>query len=249
MRPVFQTNPASKADYDGESGNVIFFILLAIVLIGLVTVAIRSTGSDGANIDKETLIIRASEIKQYAQELERGVRYIIQNGASEEDIRFAHPDANADYGDINTNSKYQLFHRTGGGATYRLPATGIQIGGLQGWEFYGHSHAPYIGSNNSPAADLIAVLPDVTKQLCEKINEMNGFDAGTQPVDTGAGNGCVKSSDAQRFDDANQYSAIPNEMDETTFIDRNSGNEKEAPEACVLCDDGTYNVYHVLYAR
>lgn len=249
MRAVFKLNTPSAADRSNESGNVIFFILLAIVLIGLVTAAIRSTGGEGANIDKETLIIRSSEIKQYAQELERGVRYIIQNGASEEDIRFAHPDANADYGDINTDTKYQLFHRAGGGASYRMPAGDIQVGGVQAWEFYGHTHAPYIGSNTSPAADLIAVLPDITKQLCDKLNEMNGFDITTQPTDTGAGDGCVKSSDAQRFDDTNQYSAVPNTMDQATFLDRNTGNEKEAPEACVLCDNGTYNFYHVLYAR
>ena len=233
---------------DGESGNVIFFILLAIVLIGLVTAAIRSTG-DGADIDNETILIRATEIKQYAQELERATRYIIQNGASEEDIRFAHPDAHADYGDINTNSEFQVFHRTGGGAAYRAPANGVQVGGTQNWEFYGHTHAPYIGSNGSPQADIIAVLPDITAAICAKINEMNGFDLSTAPADTGAGDNCVKSSNAMRFDDANQYSVTPNEMDQTTFIDPDTGNERQAPEACVICDDGTYNFYHVLYAR
>ena len=55
-----------------ESGNILFYILLAIVLIGLVAVALRG-GNEGANIDKETLTIRASEVKQYASELERGV--------------------------------------------------------------------------------------------------------------------------------------------------------------------------------
>ncbi len=238
----------STTNRASESGNVIFFILLAIVLIGLVTAAIRSTGGS-ADIDNETLLIRATEIKQYSQELEAAVRYIIQNGASEEDIRFSHPDAHADYGDINTSSDFQVFHRNGGGASYRLPANGIQVSGVQSWEFYGHSHAPYIGSNGSPQADLIAVLPDITAALCNKLNEMDGFDTATQPEDTGAGDNCVKSGDATRFDDGTQYSVTPNEMDQTTFIDPETGNERQAAEACVLCDNGTLNFYHVLYAR
>lgn len=231
-----------------ESGNVIFFILLAIVLIGLVTAAIRSSGTDGANIDSETLLIRATEIKQYAQELERGVTYIMQNGASESDIRFAHPDANSDYGDINDTTSFQVFHRNGGGASYRTPANGVQVA-VESWEFYGNTHAPYIGSNASPQADLIAVLPNVTAAMCDKINEMNGFDTSTQPIDTGVGNNCVKSSDSARFDDTTQFAAIPNEMDDSTFLDSTTGAEKPAPQACVLCDDGTRNLYHVLYAR
>lgn len=242
--------PATKTrkDRPSESGNVIFFILLAIALIALVTAAIRSGGTDSANIDSETLVIRATEVKQYAQELERAVQYIIQNGASEADIRFAHPDAHSDYGDINTNTRYQVFHRNGGGASYRVPDDAI-LASAANWEFYGHSHAPFIGSNGAPEADLIAVLPNVAAAFCAKINEMNGFDPTTQPVDTGAGSNCVKSDDSTRFDDSTQYSVTPNEMDQSTFLDAETGNEKQAPQACVLCDDGTYNVYHVLYAR
>lgn len=231
-----------------ESGNVIFFILLAIALIGLVTAAIRSGGTEGANIDSETLLIKATEIKQYAQELERGVTYIIQNGASEEDIRFAHPDANAEYGDINTNTQFQVFHRNGGGARFRTADNKVQVAPAN-WEFYGNTHAPYIGSNATPAADLIAVLPNVTAGFCRQINKLNGFDLATQPADTGAGNNCVKAGDTMRFDDGTQYATAPNTMDASTFLDSQTGNEKQAPQACVKCDDGTFNFYHVLYAR
>ena len=80
-----------------ESGNVLVIILLAVVLIGLLTAAIQgSNNSESANIDNETLAIRASEVQRYASELERAVTYIMQDGKSESDLRFAHPDAHSD---------------------------------------------------------------------------------------------------------------------------------------------------------
>ena len=84
-----------------QSGNILFIILLAVVLTGVLTAAIQSTSRpDGASIDPEQLAIRASEVQRYASELERAVNYILQDGKSESDIRFAHYDAHADYGDI-----------------------------------------------------------------------------------------------------------------------------------------------------
>lgn len=221
-------------------------------MIALVTAALRSGDTD-ASIDKENLTIRASEVKQYASEMERGVRFIVQNGASEDDIRFAHPDANADYGTITNTAQFQLFNREGGGVAYRQPPKGIQTAAGGQWEFYGHTHAPYMGSNGAPKADLIAVLPNVTKAFCEKINEMDGFQTTTQPADPGGfGDNCVKSTDSMRFDDTTQYDDPPNEMDQTTFLDAATGAEKPAPEACVTCTSAgstTYNFYHVLYSR
>ena len=92
-----------------ESGNVIFFILLAVVLIALVTAAIRESGQSANGVDREALAISESQVRQYASELERGVTFIINNGAGESDIRFAWTDASSDYGDVTVNPPFQIF--------------------------------------------------------------------------------------------------------------------------------------------
>ena len=238
--------PASR-----ESGNMLFMILIAVVLIGLLTAVImQSSGSDSSDIDDETLVIRTSEVQRAASEFERAVLFIMDGSLSETDIRFAHPAADADYGDLSLavtldDQKPQVFHPKGGGASYQAPPAGINGGGA--WEFYGGTAIPGAGSNR---ADLVAVLPDVTLQFCEKINSLSGQPA-VPPLDTGAGaTDCVYSGATGRFNDSQQFSTSPNTMDETTFTqDTNASAARTALQACVKCDSGEYHFYHVLLAR
>lgn len=241
----------SRNPRNSEQGNILFIILLAVVLIGLLTAAITSNDSSNDNIDQETLVIRVSEVQRYAAELERGVRSIMETGVSESDLRFAHPGAHADYGTITTTPEAQLFSKEGGGASYQAAPAGINDGSA--WEFYGGTAAPGMGTSK---ADLIAVLPNVTQAFCDRINAT--IDQDGSPEDTGAtaasglnpGN-CVHSDALGRFDAAQQFYATPNTMDETTFAQNpNTGAAYPAPQACVRCDIGNANHYYfVLMAR
>jgi hypothetical protein len=225
--------------HHSESGNAVFFILLGIVLIGLVTAAIRSGGDGNSNIDREETLVNASRVKQYASELERAVVFILTSGTSEEDIRFAHGDAPSDYGNINTNPQMQVFHPQGGGAEYKMAPEGINDGSP--WEFYGHTNLPEVGSDQ---AELIAVLPNVTDTFCRQINKMDGYDPATTPTDTGAGaDNCLNSGALHRFNDTAQYTTIPNTADDTTF------SVKPAMEGCVKCSAGGNHFFHVLHVR
>ncbi len=226
----------------GESGNVIFFILMAIVLIGLVTAALRSGGGD-ANIDKESLFLKVTQARQHASELERAITFIMQNGASETDIRFAHPDAHSDYGVIATTPQFQVFSTQGGGAEYRLPPADVQIAAAD-WEFYSHTHIPGAGSSRAGfrRAELIAVLPDVTLQFCAKINEINNQTGA--PDDNGGG--CLHDT-GKRFGTATppfDDTVTVNLLDETVA----SFSTTPAPQACVTCG-GVRHFYHVLISR
>ena len=219
-----------------ETGNVFFFVLLAVVLIGLVTVAIRDNGG-GGNIDRERIVIHASQVRQYANDLERGITFIMQDGASENDIRFANT-VNADYGNISDTPSRQVFHERGGGVEYRLPISDISSAAQ--WEFYGHTHMPGVGTS---APELIAVLPDVTLDFCQKINEMNGYDPATQPLDN-TGAECVNAGAGFRFTSANQFSTggAIDTTNEATFT------VQPAMQGCVQCG-ADYHFFHVLMAR
>ncbi|MCF8495454.1 MAG: hypothetical protein K9G62_02170 [Alphaproteobacteria bacterium] len=229
-------------------------ILIAIVLIGVLTAAIQySSRPEGSNIDKETLVIRATEVQRMASELERAILFILQNGKSESDIRFAHPEAPADYGDLSADSdpSDQIFDRTGGGAEYRAPPPDVNDGSP--WEFYGGTHVPGVGSDQ---ADLVAVLPNVTPQFCDKINELNGqsgtpADTGTAPAAGPNAGDCVYQGTVGRFEDGQKFYTTPNTMDETTFEqDPETSTTRTALQACVVCDIGpARHFYHVLLAR
>ncbi len=220
-----------------QSGNVLVIILLAVVLIGALTAALQGTSQQSSHIDNETLILRISEVQRYASELERGVAFIIQNGFSESDIRFAHPDAHSDYGDLGADSDKsdQLFAREGGAAKYRSPPIDVNDGSA--WEFYGNTALPEVGSDR---AELIAVLPNVTQAFCEKVNSIIGYDS-TQPTDSAI---CINSGAAQRFDDGTQFSASPNTVTSATF------SLKPSMSGCLQCSsDNSYHFFHVLMAR
>ena len=227
--------------YTTERGNVLFMILIAVILIGALSVTIMNSGDgDNAHIDRESLILKAAQVRAQAGEFERGVQYILHYGASEDSIRFAHADAHADYGSISTTPALQLFHPDGGAASYPAPPSGINDG--SGWEFYGHTAAPATGSDR---ADLIAVLPNVTQDFCTYVNENN-----EQPAAPTDGGTCVYGGASERFDSSTHYDSSPNIMDTASFAqDTTITAVKAAPQACVQCADSSRHFYHVILAR
>lgn len=243
-------NRTRQSARQSESGNILFIVMIAIVLIGLLTAAIQSgNNSETSNIDGETLAIRATEVQRYVSELERAIVFITRNEISESDIRFAHADAHADYGDLAADGDPtdQVFHRLGGGAEYRAIPSGINNG--DAWEFYGTTALPNVGSS---ATDLIAVLPNVTSEFCQRINSLNNQST-AQPEDTGSSaatavsaGSCLSAGAAARFDNAIQFYATPNTTDASTFT------TLPAKQACVQCVDmpgAPYHFYHVIMSR
>ncbi len=228
---------------NGEGGNVIFYVLLGIVLVGLLTVAIRNGGNAGKeDIAGEDMVLKAGEIQRHGAEVARAVAYILQDGASEADIRFAPPDDNStQYGDITTTPTLQVFGTSGGRATYRAPPANMQ-NTTANWEFFATTAIPQIGSDKP---ELVAVLPDVTEAFCKAINNQLGFDQTTQPTDhvNGTTPDCVMGGATDRFDGTYDDTG-PNEMDDTTF------SRLPSAQACVYCaSNSTYNYYYVLMSR
>lgn len=222
-----------------ESGNIIFFILLAIVLIGLVTAALRSSGIESANIDREDLTIKVAQLRQNAVELQHAVNLVMQNGISEADISFAdrNPAASA-YGTYDDNPPAEIFNPKGGGAIWRSPPAGVNDGSA--WVFYGSTRIPGVGTDR---ADLVAVLPNVTREFCDAINKINEQPVATPPADSGT---CLHGGSV--FTPSGGYGdSGGNTMDETTF---RQGPASAAPagQACVACGSA-YHFYHVLLGR
>jgi hypothetical protein len=238
--------PQNQHERAQENGNVIVFILIAVVLIGVVTAAIRSGGGESANIDSEQTAIRLSEVRQYASSLERGVAFIMQNGASEYDIRFAHADAPSHYGNINTTPDKQVFSRLGGGVAYQKPPMGIQTTPAP-WAFYGGNSLPNVGSLRP---DLVAVLPNVTKSFCEAANKTLGYAPTIIPVDPSPG--CINLGTSNAFSNSDGIDDTADDYRPANDIPVGSGASAfitPATSGCVQCSDNSYHYFHTLMAR
>lgn len=224
-----------------ECGSILVYILIGIVLLGVLTLALRNTGVGGvSDIDKEQLILKSGQVQKYGSDLAAVVAQLVTDGVSEEDIRFAHDDAATEYGNISVNPVNQVFGKDGGKAAYKLPPEGINDGSQ--WEFFGSSRIVQVGSDRS---ELIAVLPNVTENFCKTMNAQLGFDPAQQPTDnsTGSSPDCVMGTSSDRF--TGTFSdTTPNILDGSTF------SKLPALHACVYCaSDSTYNYYYVLLAR
>lgn len=172
-----------------RSGNMLVYIIGAIFLMGILVVLLKGSFQEGTGIDPEKNAMRAGQLMRIGSELERAVRYIINNDYSESDIRFAHPTgaaAYSTYGLVSSIPARQVFSPQGGGAVWRNPPAGIQSAAAN-WVFSGNNAAEQIGSTCATAAcsDLMVVLPNVTKDVCIQINRAKGINnpAGNPPIE------------------------------------------------------------------
>ena len=224
-----------------ESGNILIYILGAIFLLGLLVVISKGSVTPGAGVDHETLMIRVAEVQDYGKELERAVSYVLANGHSEVDIRFAHPDAASAYGVITSIPSRQIFSRDGGGATYREPPDGIQTTATD-WVFNGSNQIIDTGSScgDIKCTELLALLPYVTKDFCLSINNRNNIQniTGAPPTD---------SNDAEIATIfTGDYTYIHNIADTAQYL---KGTSEGCFEGGTNPPAGTYHYYRVILAR
>ncbi len=213
-----------------QSGNILFYILLAIVLIGFVTVALRDNGGLDSNVDKESDTVKASQMIKYSGEVAEAVRIILDDGASENDLRFSHPQAHAAYGTIANTPPKQVFSSQGGKALYRKPPAGVASPASTNYEFSAEMAIPGVGSDK---ADLFITVYPITDGVCKAVNKLVGV------TTTPEISNCPPSP---RFIGA--YSNPPLVPAYTT------APANPQPNACVRCTNGSFNLYYyVLLAR
>ena len=224
-----------------RSGNMLLYILGAIFLLGLLIVLVKGSFQEGTGIDADKVVLSATQVQQYASELERGVSYVMQNGVSEADLRFAATGASAIYG-VYSDTTSMVFAPSGGGVEYKSPPTGINDGTK--WAFYGTTHLTDIGTDTagSQKAELVAVLPRVTQAFCDQVNRNVKQTIDLAQITDPSANGCVFTS-GEEFAGTFRSGAAVNLLDDAKV------SKLPAREACVRCDNGTFNYYRVLMAR
>ena len=173
-----------------ERGNVLWFILVAIVLMGLITAILSRSGTSvDQSGDTEQVRIKIGQMLRYTKSIESAIQQMKLRGIPENDISFENAVTATDYTNANcTMDDCKIFSVGGGGLTYQNPFAGTNDG--SDWIFTGANN---VGTTDGPIGttaarsgnDIIMLLPNATPEFCIQVNrEVKLGTGGTLPVDT-----------------------------------------------------------------
>ncbi len=228
---------------NSQRGNVLVIILIAVALFAALSFVVSNMMRGGASIGREKSGIYASEILTYAQSLSEAVRMVrISNGCEDTDISFENNIvAGYEHSPVATDD-CKIFHSSGGGVSYIKPSPDVNEG--LDWMFTGDNDGYDIGTqcDNASCADLIAILPEVSSDICIEINKKLNISS--------ANNYMTQEDDSFAvvpFQDTYSYSArISDNAGLAALNGKYSGcfEGKDSPQSA-----GKYYFYQVLLAR
>ncbi|MBE2190832.1 MAG: hypothetical protein IAE63_01490 [Alphaproteobacteria bacterium] len=235
----------------GDSGNVLFLILIAVALFAALSYAVtQSTRSGGGDASSETNLINSSQITQYPAALKTAMtRMIVSNSVSPYAMTFDDPSLFA--ANLTTSSLEQenVFHPNGGGSTYSLgPDTVIDtaINASKAWVFNTENQIENIGQTNGAGpddttSDTIAFLPGVKLAICQKIHSQLGLST-TIPTETNIDFATDQTTAVGTSSDRIYTGAGTGTIGDSNIL---SGQ----PQGCFQQGANTYVYYHVLIER
>lgn len=234
-----------------QNGNALIFILIAIVLLGLLTVTLsRSGDSSNDTGDFEQNQIAASEILSYAKSIENAVQSLLARGCSENELSFWHDsdgngteDGSDDYYNANspTDRSCHVFDVAGAGMTYQSPQKNI-TGVNFNLAFAGDDQIIGVGRDcaSSLCSELYIFYRTGNETLCNSINKISNIPliSGHSPEEVGL-NGIGKYTGSFSINP----DPLGNDNDGASFVGKTTGCIKDFNEP------GNYDIYHVLHAR
>jgi hypothetical protein len=185
-----------------ESGNVLFYILLAVVLFAALSFAVaRIMQSGSGNPNREVGQLHSSDLIQYADGLKRAVQTMRIRSVEDGDFSFETPDlaGYAPHASCSADS-CRIFKPAGGGMNYMPPPDDWLDPAGDGQPLYREWFFPAgvcvqgVGTGGAGCdtdgednEELVVILPWVKRELCIMINERLGVinTGGNPPVASG----------------------------------------------------------------
>lgn len=164
-----------------ESGNVFVIIILGVVLFGaLMFIASRGMNESPQSVSDKRARVVAAEVLSTAQTLERSVGRLLSRGISENNVSFENSEvAGYDYSGC-TSPECMVFSPKGGGISW--PKSSEDANDGSPWLFTGGTCIADIGqggagcdTNGVADEELVAVLPNVKKEVCAEIDARLGI--------------------------------------------------------------------------
>lgn len=241
-----------------ESGSVIWFILLAVVLLGALTMTIsRSSDTVEQSGDRERARVVASEMMRYAKGIEQTISQMRMNGISENEISFENSFVSGYENARCTSTSCLVFDEEGGGQTYREPATAWLDGAYNAEDHYetllftSNPCIPNVGNYGEPGncavdtstLDLVLVIPFIKKSICLEINRL---------VDLGVGGADPPQDDSAAWDNSVANARYTGTFNVGNNLQSAGGDLTSVSVGCFEGDTrpaGGYHFFHTLLAR
>ncbi len=235
---------------DGQRGNALFMILMAVVLFAALAFTFsRGAQQGGENISNRQAELAATDVVTYAQKIERGVQLIMSRGLSENDISFdSDEDPSYNNTECSDNSasnpddylrceKGKLFSTTGAKLTWQKPPSDINNG--QNYFIGINQVGPVTEAADPKSLDLVLMLP-VKPRVCTEINKI------TSRAETWTSAGTLNST-TKFTGDFESPAGVRIDWPDVEPDSRPSGCFCRGSSPCASADPHYF--YHVLYAR
>ncbi len=167
-----------------ESGNVFFYIFIAVALLGALSFAVsQSSRQTGKGLNDDRAQLAASEIISYGDTVAKAVGQMRLRGIRPHQISFAHPDAPAAYGAYDTNPRAEVFNPQGGGVIFRSPPVLSGTGAPLSYNYVGAFAIDGVGLTGcalpaSPPEDcseLLITVQGLNETVCRMANDLLGI--------------------------------------------------------------------------
>ena len=243
-----------------QNGNALFLVLIAITLFGALSYAVTQSFTSGSNNDQERTRLKATEIQEYAADMETAVQRLIHvHGCKDTELSLANDsdgdgvwvDADDDYNNANSpaDGSCHIYHPNGGGMQ-AFSLDGL-IDTSQSAELYyntilitGRLCVDEVGSGynncqNEPtsAGDLIMFFPYLKENICNALNK-DALTSIPAEYNTFYFSGYEFMG---LYDTASRISTTPSNDGYYSMCIEGAASSVPA--------DGTYHYYHVILAR
>jgi len=240
--------PQTTTRMEGQRGNVLFLILIAVVLFAALSYAVtQSSRTGGGDAGRETNLISSAAVTQYPAAIKTAIVRMVINGTTYEQLKFNPPSAFSALVGPPDKTTQGVFHPNGGAAVYQFASSDVMDSGAPGrWYFNPRFEVTDIGTSSSGSPDgneFIAFLPGIKAAVCDKLNEeSNGVT--TVPTASAIASTVVEYD----FTDADS-DTIPNENAQVIGASAGTTGLAGQPAGCFKGSDNVYVYYQVLAER
>jgi len=161
-----------------QHGSALFIILIAVALFAALSYAMTQNNGSAAGLSAEKIRLLSSDVMDMGNKLSDTIARLRLKGIKNTQLSFENSVVTGYTNATCVTDACKIFLYSGGGLDWEIPVTEVNKG--ENWAYTGDLAIQNVGTTD---ADLVAILPDVSLTICNRINMMLGvYDAtGTPP--------------------------------------------------------------------
>ncbi len=224
-----------------QNGNALWFILLAVALLGFLAGAVsRNSSSVNQSGSVEQARIKASALLRYSKSVETAVQQMMLNGISENDLDFVAINAAHDNSNCS-DAECEVFDIKGGGIQYRSVANILSDSSHSDiWHVSTENRVYQFGCDDADngCTELLLLAKNIPKAICLQINKIQGI--------TNPSNDAPRQSEILEGSEfTGSYSSTINSVSIGGTNTTNEAPQVKGKEAgCVYEFGSSQNIYH-----